>query len=161
MECSAGDGVIDTFGIVQPLGGVEHFEADDIAVLVVVEDDAGLVLVALFHRHVPEENPQHIDFGIVGHLHGFAERVAGKHGRAIVIVRRILLLAILLPPSAAALWRSEDRLQFGQQNRQVVIDDLPEFVVVDLVVASNSHYAGLGWATVGWGGMKREDQTGV
>ena len=45
-------------GIIHALGGVQNFQAHDIAVLIVVDDYPGLVFVAFFDGGVAEENAQ-------------------------------------------------------------------------------------------------------
>jgi len=61
---SFGHCVIDTTRVLYALRSVQHFQADDIAVLVLVEDHAGFVLIALFDSHVAENNLEHIHLGL-------------------------------------------------------------------------------------------------
>src|SRR2546426_9217610 len=51
--------------IFHPLGSVQHLQPDDVAVPIVVEDHAGLVLIALFDRGIAEQDEKHIQPGVV------------------------------------------------------------------------------------------------
>ncbi len=63
------------------MGGVEHLKTDEVALCVVVHDDAGLALVALDDGGVAEQNAHNVHFGVVGYFHD------GLQYLAILLVR--------------------------------------------------------------------------
>src|SRR5438477_10815556 len=56
-------------GIVHALRRIEDLQADDVPVLVVIENDARLVLVALVDWRLAEEDPQSVGFRVVRYFH--------------------------------------------------------------------------------------------
>jgi len=56
------DGVLNGQGVADPFGGVENLDADQVPRCVVVQDDAGLGLVAFFHKAVAQQEAEHIHF---------------------------------------------------------------------------------------------------
>src|SRR5947207_9888159 len=50
-------------------GSIENLHADDVPILIVIKNDARLVLIALFDRNAGEKNPQHIHLWVVGYFH--------------------------------------------------------------------------------------------
>src|SRR5450759_1541675 len=75
------DCVFDRHGIPHTPGRIQNLEADDIAVLVVVQDHAGLILVALLNRRVAQHDAEHVYFRIVLDFH------SGLQYFAILLVR--------------------------------------------------------------------------
>src|SRR3989454_9414410 len=63
-------GMLDGARVLHTLGGVQDLKANDGALLIVIQDHTGLVLVALFDRHVTEQDMEHIHFGVVCDFHG-------------------------------------------------------------------------------------------
>ena len=63
-------------GILDPPGRVENLDADDRAVLIVVENHAGLVLVALRDRGVVEDHLKYVYLGVVRYFHSFLQYLA-------------------------------------------------------------------------------------
>jgi hypothetical protein len=51
------------------LRGAEHFQTNKVALLVVVEDDAKFILVALLDRCNAEQNPQHVHIRVIRDFH--------------------------------------------------------------------------------------------
>lgn len=63
-------------GIFHPLGSVQDFHTDDIPILIVVDDDARLVLIAFFYGGAAEKEAQDIHLRVIGDLHGFPPAAA-------------------------------------------------------------------------------------
>ena len=64
---------LDLVGGIHALGGIEHFDRDEIAVLVLVEDHARLILDAFRHCDaLSEDQLQRVGFPIVLGFHGCA-----------------------------------------------------------------------------------------
>jgi len=80
---SARDGVLQESWIIDPSGYVQNFQPDEIAVLVVVEDHARLVLVAFSDRRATEEHAERIRFRVIGNFDG------GLQYLAISVIKRL------------------------------------------------------------------------
>ena len=63
------NGILHMTRILDTGGCVEYLHANDIAVLVVVQNDAWLLFVALLDWGLTEKNPQHINFRIIRNFH--------------------------------------------------------------------------------------------
>jgi hypothetical protein len=68
-----GHRVFDGFRILHPFRGIEDFHADDVSILVIVQNDAGFVLVALLDLGITEFDREYVHFLIVFHLHSFLQ----------------------------------------------------------------------------------------
>src|SRR5262249_46150513 len=71
-------GVFDRPGIFYTLRGVQNLQPDNVAILVVVENHAGLVFVTFLNGRVAEQDAEHIYLGVVGNFHIVLLSIMGK-----------------------------------------------------------------------------------
>ena len=67
---SGPDGILQDPGVFHPHGGLQNLQPDEIAVMVVVDDDPGLVAVGRLDGNIAQDDVQHIHFRVVGDFHG-------------------------------------------------------------------------------------------
>ncbi len=76
MEGDAGPlchGILQRARILHTLLGIQILDPDDVAILVIVEDDPRFILITFLNRSTAQLNGQHVDFLVVFHLHGFLQ----------------------------------------------------------------------------------------
>src|SRR3990172_4437046 len=62
-------GILYRSGIVHPLRGIQYLQSNDVAVFVVVQNHARLLLVAFIDGRVAEKDTQDINIRIIGDFH--------------------------------------------------------------------------------------------
>ena len=70
MERQLSNRVFDGFRILHPFRGIEDFHADDVSILVVIQNDTRLVLIALLDLGITEFDREYVHFLIVFYFHG-------------------------------------------------------------------------------------------
>ena len=65
MEAETKPGHTPTLQTFHTLRGVQDLDPDDIAILVIVEDDTGFILIALLNGSTPQLNGKHIHFLVI------------------------------------------------------------------------------------------------
>ena len=69
-------GILQRSWISHMLRGIQDLDPNDIAILVIVEDDPGFILITFLNRSTTELNGEYVDFLVVFHLHGFLQYLA-------------------------------------------------------------------------------------
>src|ERR1035437_4993675 len=64
-----GNGVLDGHGIRPALRSIENLETYHVAAGIVVQDDAGLILIAFRDRRVAQQDAEDVHFGVVYYFH--------------------------------------------------------------------------------------------
>ena len=69
-------GILQRSWISHMLRGIQDLDPDDIAILVIIEDDTGLILIAFLNGSTTQLNGEHIHFLVVFYLDGFLQYLA-------------------------------------------------------------------------------------
>lgn len=76
MEGDAGPlchGILQRRRILHLLRGVQDLDPNDVAILVIVEDNPGFILIAFLNGSTTQLNGEHIHFLVVFHFHDFLQ----------------------------------------------------------------------------------------
>src|ERR1035441_4147747 len=63
------NGVLDGHGICHAFRSIENLETHHVAACVIVQDDAGFILIAFRDRRVAQQDAERIHFGVVYYFH--------------------------------------------------------------------------------------------
>ena len=79
MEGGAGPlchGILQRARILHTLRGVQDLDPDDVAILVIIEDDSGFIFITFLNRSTTQLNSEHIHFLVIFYLHDFLQYLA-------------------------------------------------------------------------------------